>query len=78
MRNTVSQTVHDAVEDLRPGSRILNTCAVATQIARQHGIRNEGAWLVEQALTMVGARAGVAMKIGADAADFAAVMQDRN
>ena len=76
MRNTVSRTVHAAVEVSRAGSRILNTRAVAKQIAWRHGIGCEGTWLVEQALTMVGARAGVAMKIGADAADPTVLSQN--
>lgn len=71
MRNTVSQSVHEAVEDSRSKSQILDVHPVATLIAGQHGITGKGARLVEQALMMVGARAGVIMKIGSAAPDVA-------
>lgn len=73
MRNTVSQTVHEVVEDTRLRSRILDIHPVANRIARHHGIciGGKGAQLVEQVLMMVGARAGVIMKIGSASTDIA-------
>lgn len=66
MHETVSQTVHATVQSSKISARPLNVHGCALEIARLHGIRGNGVWLVEQALLMVGSRAGVSMKIGED------------
>ena len=66
MHGTVSQTVHATVQSSKISARPLNIHCCALEIARLHGIRGNGIWLVEQALLMVGSRAGVGMKIGDD------------
>lgn len=66
MHETVSQSVHALVQSSKISLRPLNVHGSALEIARQHGIQVEGIWLVEQALLMVGSRAGVGMKIGQD------------
>lgn len=64
MHETVSQTVHAAVQSAKISARPLNVHIAAHDIATLHGIEDHGTWLVEQALLMVGSRAGVSMKIG--------------
>lgn len=64
MHETVSQSVHATVHTSKISLRPLNVHGSALEIARQHGIHGKGIWLVEQALLMVGSRAGVGMKIG--------------
>lgn len=66
MYGTVSQTVHAIVQSSKISARPLNVHGCALEIARLHGIGGNGIWLVEQALLMVGSRAGVGMKIGDD------------
>ncbi len=66
MHETVSQTVHARVQSSKISARPLNVHGCALEIARLHGIRGNGTWLVEQALLMVASRAGVGMKIGED------------
>ena len=64
IHETVSQTVHAVVQRARSSARSLNVHRSAQDIAVLHGIDDRGIWLVEQALLMVGSRAGVSMKIG--------------
>jgi hypothetical protein len=64
MNQTVSQTVHEAVERSKSALQPLDIHDSALKIADRHGIGRNGLWLVEQALMMVGSRAGVGMKIG--------------
>lgn len=63
---TVSETVHAVVQSARISARPLNVRGCARDIARLHGIQGSGVWLVEQALLMVGSRAGINLKIGDD------------
>lgn len=67
MNKTASQTVHDAVTASKLTFRPLDVHQSALRIAGLHGIAGDGVWLLEQALLMVGARAGISMKIGHDA-----------
>ena len=55
-----------SVQSSKISAQPLNVHGCALEIARLHGIRGSGIWLVEQALLMVGSRAGVGMKIGDD------------
>ena len=66
MDGTVSQSVHAAVQMSKFGTGPLHVHASALDIARRHGIRGNGVWLVEQAIVMVGSRAGIGMKLGRD------------
>jgi len=66
MHETVSQAVHAKVQSSKISLQPLNVHGSALEIARVHSIRGKGIWLVEQALLMVGSRAGVGMKIGKD------------
>jgi hypothetical protein len=66
MDGTVSQSVHAVVQSSRFGPGPLHVHASALEIARRHGIRGNGVWLVEQAIVMVGSRAGIGMKLGSD------------
>ena len=66
MYETVSQTVHAIVQSSKISAQPLNVHGCALEIARLHGICGNGIWLVEQALVMVGSRAGLGMKIGVD------------
>lgn len=66
MDSTVSQSVHAMVQESKAGRGPLQVHDSAVEIARRHGIRGNGIWLVEQAIVMVGSRAGVGMKIGRD------------
>lgn len=65
---TVSETVHAVVQSSKLGLGTLPVHVSALEIARRHGIQGQGVWLVEQAIVMVGARAGIGMKIGSEAA----------
>ncbi|MGN6549116.1 MAG: hypothetical protein ACTHJ3_04375 [Pararhizobium sp.] len=64
MQDTVSKAVHAAVQSSKFRLRPLYVHESALQIARNHGIDHKGVWLIEQALMMVGSRAGVGMKLG--------------
>lgn len=66
MDGTVSQSVHATVQSSKHGRGPLPVHASALEIARRHGIRGNGVWLVEQAIVMVGSRAGIGMKLGSD------------
>jgi len=68
MGSTVSESVHAMVQSSKLEFRPLHVHVSALEIARQHGIPGQGVWLVEQAIVMVGARAGIGMKIGSEAA----------
>jgi len=68
MNGTVSESVHAAVRSSKVRHQALPVHDCALEIARQHGICGEGVWIVEQALVMVGSRAGLGMKIGRDLA----------
>lgn len=67
MQDTVSKAVHAAVQSSKFRLRPLYVHESALQIARNHGIDHKGVWLIEQALVMVGSRAGVGMKLGREA-----------
>lgn len=64
MQDTVSMAVHAAVQSSKFRFRPLYVHESALQIARKHGVDRNGVWLIEQALVMVGSRAGVGMKLG--------------
>lgn len=67
MNQTVSQAVHEAVQRSKLALQPLDIHDSALRIAGRHGIGRNGLWLVEQALVMVGSRAGIGMKIGHEA-----------
>lgn len=64
---TVSEAVHAIVQSSKLSLGPLSVHVSALEIARRHGIHGHGVWLVEQAIVMVGARAGIGMKIGSEA-----------
>lgn len=66
MEKTASQTVHDAVNMSKLSFSPLDIHDSALRIATMHGIDGHGIWLIEQALVMVGSRAGISMKLGRD------------